>query len=172
MCCIKGGESCDTTMGLSPLEGLVMGTRSGDLDPGLISFLNANGYDPAQIDTMLNKQSGLLGLSNNLSNDMRAIKEQKIALARALLLNPSILLLDEATSALDAESEHVVQKAIDDASVGRTTLIIAHRLSTVRKADRIAFVEGGRVRDVGKHEELMKRCEKYKDLVKRQLSDK
>jgi len=99
-------------------------------------------------------------------------QKQRIALARALLLNPSILLLDEATSALDAESEHVVQKAIDDASVGRTTLIIAHRLSTVRKADRIAFVEGGRVQDVGKHEELMKRCSQYKDLVKRQLSDK
>ena len=97
-------------------------------------------------------------------------QKQRIAVARALLLDPKILLLDEATSALDAESEHLVQSAIDAASVGRTTLIIAHRLSTVRKADKIVVVEEGGVVDAGSHDSLMKRCEKYRDLVKRQLS--
>ena len=69
---IRQGKSSDTSMGMTPLEGLVMGTRSGDIDPGIFDFLSTKGYSPAQISTMLNKESGLLGISE-LSNDMRTI---------------------------------------------------------------------------------------------------
>ena len=75
-CAVWNGQSVDTSMGLTPLEGLVMGTRSGDVDPSLHSFLAANlGWDVYKIDRMLNKESGLLGLSDNLSNDMRTLIE-------------------------------------------------------------------------------------------------
>jgi ABC-type multidrug transport system fused ATPase/permease subunit len=96
-------------------------------------------------------------------------QKQRVAIARALLMNPRVLLLDEATSALDAESEAYVAEAIDKAMIGRTTLIVAHRLSTVQNADSIAVVDGGTLADIGVHDELLSRCEKYRDLVRRQL---
>lgn len=83
-------------------------------------------------------------------------------------MNCRILLLDEATSALDAESEHLVQEAIEKAVVGRTVLIVAHRLSTIRRASQIVVVDDHRIADVGSHEELLQRCTKYQDLIKRQ----
>lgn len=95
-------------------------------------------------------------------------QKQRVCIARALLVDPRILLLDEATSALDAESEHQVQQAIDKLMVGRTTIIVAHRLSTVRNADQIVVVDDHSIVDVGKHNELLERCEKYQELVKRQ----
>jgi len=96
-------------------------------------------------------------------------QKQRVAIARALLNNPRVLLLDEATSALDSESEHLVQRAIDALMVDRTTLVVAHRLSTVRHADKIIVVEGGRKEAEGAHEELMDKSAKYRDLVRRQL---
>ncbi|XP_065663835.1 uncharacterized protein LOC101241118 isoform X2 [Hydra vulgaris] len=96
-------------------------------------------------------------------------QKQRVAIARALLMNPDILLLDEATSALDSESEHLVQEAIDRAMIGRTVLVIAHRLSTVRHASRVIVINKGAIAEVGTHDELIQANGVYKKLVLRQL---
>jgi ABC-type multidrug transport system fused ATPase/permease subunit len=95
-------------------------------------------------------------------------QKQRIAIARALLVNPRILLLDEATSALDSENEHLVQEAINKAVVGRTVLIVAHRLSTVQNAEQIVVIHDHRIADIGTHSELLDRSVTYRELVKRQ----
>ncbi|XP_076950520.1 ABC transporter B family member 27-like [Bidens hawaiensis] len=96
-------------------------------------------------------------------------QKQRIAIARALLMNPRVLLLDEATSALDAESEYLVQDAMDSLMQGRTVLVIAHRLSTVKSADTVAVISDGQIAESGTHEELLNMNGIYTALVKRQL---
>ncbi|XP_071068653.1 ATP-binding cassette sub-family B member 10, mitochondrial isoform X2 [Dasypus novemcinctus] len=95
-------------------------------------------------------------------------QKQRIAIARALLKNPKILLLDEATSALDAENEHLVQEALDRLMEGRTVLVIAHRLSTVKRAHRVAVLSQGRIAEYGRHEGLLAKP----DGLYRRLMDK
>jgi len=103
---------------------------------------------PRRYDTVIGERG------SRLSGGQR----QRIAIARALLKDPPILILDEATSALDAKSEQLVQQALSNLMKGRTTLVIAHRLATVRKADRIVVLDGGEVKETGTHEELLKRA--------------
>jgi subfamily B ATP-binding cassette protein MsbA len=98
-------------------------------------------------------------------------ERQRIAIARALLKNAPILILDEATSALDSESEALVQSALQNLMHGRTVIVIAHRLSTVRRADRIVVLENGSIADIGTHEELMQKLGTYRRLYELQFID-
>ena len=96
-------------------------------------------------------------------------QKQRVAIARALLKDPPILILDEATSSLDAESESLVQDALERLMTDRTSLVIAHRLSTVKNADRVVVLDGGMVAEAGVHDELMAADGLYRKLVSRQL---
>ena len=95
-------------------------------------------------------------------------QKQRISIARIFLKNPPVLILDEATSALDSVTEAKLQQTFEKLSQGRTTIIIAHRLSTVRNADRIAVIENGRVAELGSHHELMEKNGAYAQLVRTQ----
>ena len=96
-------------------------------------------------------------------------QRQRIAIARALLRNPSILMLDEATSSLDSQSEQTVQSALNKLMIGRTTIVIAHRLSTVVDADQLLFIEKGEITGQGTHEELIQTHELYREFATQQL---
>jgi ATP-binding cassette subfamily B protein len=98
-------------------------------------------------------------------------QRQRIALARAIVRNPRILVLDEATSAVDNETEAAIQRSLDRLVVGRTSLIIAHRLSTVRRADVIHVLDAGRIVESGKHEELIARSGQYAALWRLQTGE-
>ncbi|RZC60569.1 hypothetical protein C5167_022334 [Papaver somniferum] len=114
---------------------------------------------PAGLDTMVGENG----------TQLSGGKKQRIAIARAILKNPRILLLDEATSALDAESERIVQEALDRVMINRTTVIVAHRLSTIRNADMIAVIQTGKIIEKGSHTELLEDPEgAYSQLIRLQ----
>ena len=118
---------------------------------------NANDF----IDEMPNKEKTPVGpRGSNLSGGQR----QRIAIARAILRNTPILLLDEPTSALDNEAENQITKTISSLSGGRTTLIIAHKISTIKDSDHIIVLDNGLIIDQGTHSDLIDRCETYKSL--------
>ena len=96
-------------------------------------------------------------------------QKQRLSIARAILKKSTIILLDEATSSLDAESEEIVQNAILNLTKNKTTLVVAHRLSTIHNADQIFVFKGGNIIDSGKHELLIKNCQEYKSLYEKQL---
>ncbi|XP_010631198.1 ATP-dependent translocase ABCB1-like isoform X3 [Fukomys damarensis] len=141
-------------------ENIRYGRENVTMDEIQKAVKEANAYDfimklPHKFDTMVGERGAQLSGG----------QKQRIAIARALVRNPKILLLDEATSALDTESEAVVQVALDKAREGRTTIVIAHRLSTVRNADVIAGLEDGVIVEKGNHEELMNKRGVYYRLV-------
>ena len=146
-------------------ENILFGNRAATEADIVSACQRANAWGfiqqlPAGLDTLVGERGAQLSGG----------QKQRIAIARALVRNPPILLLDEATSALDNESEAVVQAALDRARSGRTTIVVAHRLTTIRTADIIVAIDQGRVQEMGSHEELMKLQGLYHKLVMRQLS--
>ena len=135
-----------------PMEQIINAAKQANAHEFITSF--EHGYD-----TMVGERG--VRLSGG--------QKQRIAIARALLLDPKILLLDEATSALDAESEGIVQQAIDNAMKNRTVMVIAHRLSTVRNADVVAVLDKGQIVEQGTHDSLLQNGGLYKKLVAKQL---
>ncbi|KAM0965312.1 hypothetical protein TB2_020918 [Malus domestica] len=133
-------------------ENILFGKEGASMENVISAAKAANAHDfisklPQGYDT----QVGQFGVQ------LSGGQKQRISIARAIIRDPKILLLDEATSALDAQSEKVVQEALDQASQGRTTIVIAHRLTTIRKADLIVVLQSGRVVEKGSHEDLVQK---------------
>uniref|UniRef100_A0A8C6UZX2 ATP binding cassette subfamily B member 1 n=1 Tax=Neogobius melanostomus TaxID=47308 RepID=A0A8C6UZX2_9GOBI len=127
----------------------------------------ANAYD-----FIMNLPDRFETLVGDRGTQMSGGQKQRIAIARALVRNPKILLLDEATSALDAESETIVQAALDKVRMGRTTIVVAHRLSTIRNADVIAGFQSGEIVELGSHDKLMETQGVYHTLVTMQVTER
>ncbi|MQL78831.1 hypothetical protein Taro_011255 [Colocasia esculenta] len=144
-------------------ENILLGKPDATMDEVIAAAMAANAHNficqfPEGYETKVGDRGALLSGG----------QKQRIAIARAIIRNPAILLLDEATSALDSESEKLVQIALDQACMGRSTLVVAHKLSTIRNADLIAVMEGGMVTEMGSHDDLMSRKGLYSRLVKMQ----
>jgi len=148
-------------------ENLLFGKEDAS-DAEIIEALKqANAF--SFVDKLPKKLDTLIGIGGSR---LSGGQKQRLAIARAILKNPSILLLDEATSALDRGNEMEIQKTLDEISAAKTTIVIAHRLSTIRDADRIYVMNNGMVDDYGTHDELLARGGRYEALVKIQLTGK
>ena len=152
----------DTTIA----ENIRFGREDATIEDIQQAAKSANAFD--FITELPNGFDTLVGVGGT---QMSGGQKQRIAIARALVRNPKILLLDEATSALDTESEAIVQEALDKAREGRTTIVVAHRLSTIQTADIIIAVEDGCVVEAGSHSELMDKEGLYYELVTAQVSE-
>lgn len=143
-------------------ENVLLGADRQDVPDSDIEFAcrEANIYD-----FIMSLPDGFSTVVGSKGSMLSGGQKQRVAIARALLRDPKILLLDEATSALDSESEHVVQAALDKAAKGRTTIAVAHRLSTIQKADVIYVFDQGVVVEHGTHGELMAKGGRYSELV-------
>lgn len=147
-------------------ENILLGKADADMNQVIKAAVTANAHSFVQdLPDGYNTQVGEGG------TQLSGGQKQRIAIARAVLRNPKILLLDEATSALDAESEQIVQKALDTLMSNRTTIIVAHRLSTIRNADQIVVLKDGQVVEIGSHVELMSKGGNYASLVSMQVSE-
>ncbi|XP_068644000.1 putative ABC transporter B family member 8 isoform X2 [Aristolochia californica] len=136
--------------GTSIKENIMFGKHDATVEEVIAAAMAANAHNfirqlPEGYETKIGERGAFLSGG----------QKQRISIARALIKNPAILLLDEATSALDSESEKLVQTALDQASMGRTTLVVAHKLSTVRNANQIAVVHAGRIVEIGSHSDLV-----------------
>ncbi|KAK6086074.1 Leptomycin B resistance protein pmd1-like protein 2 [Seiridium cupressi] len=146
-------------------ENILLGSHASEVTEDAIirACKESNIYD-----LVLSLPDGLNTMVGSKGNMVSGGQKQRIAIARALLRNPKVLLLDEATSALDSESEEVVQTALDAAARGHTTIAVAHRLSTIQKADVIFVLDQGHIVESGTHHELIRSRGRYFELVKRQ----
>ena len=135
-----------------------------------MSFVSCRTIDLEMAD--LDYSDGFSTIVGSKGSMLSGGQKQRIAIARALLRDPKVLLLDEATSALDSESEKVVQAALDAAALGRTTIAVAHRLSTIQRADMIYVFDQGRIVEHGTHNELLRMRGKYFELVNMQSLEK
>jgi ABC-2 type transport system ATP-binding protein len=134
-----------------------------------ILHLFSNLYSLNKDPKLLLEEVDLVEKSKNMVKELSGGQKQRLSIARAVLKNPPILILDEATSALDTESEKLVQEAIDRLMENRTVLVVAHRLSTIRKADRIVVLEKGRIVEEGSHDALMGKAGSYKKFYELQI---
>lgn len=144
---------------LSVRDNIAYGQR--ELDPNAVQHAAKAAYAH---DFILELPQGYDTVVGEKGVKLSGGQKQRLTIARAIMKDPSLLILDEATSALDTESERIVQQALENLMQGRTSLIIAHRLSTILTADKIVVMEGGQIRSVGNHQELLKKCPIYKRL--------
>jgi ATP-binding cassette subfamily B protein len=122
----------------------------------------------AKADALLEK-AGLADRADNFPHQLSGGEKQRVAIARVILKDPKVLILDEATSHLDSQSEALIQSAMEQVMQGRTSLVIAHRLSTVMGADRILVMDSGELVEQGRHAELLEEDGLYADLYETQF---